>query len=361
MQIHELNKCQQVNEVDLVGPNSIFNVGKQVLKNPAAMTSSSALGAAKQAASQVAAHQSSDTLIKQGYKVGGSIKPTVTTAQQLQAVKANPAVQQQVKNLAAQWKTQGAAIITGLRSQNQKVSEAVVISNPERTKDPVERKLLDLLYKKEAEQAQQKKSAPVVKGTQLATQPYQVPGAGTNATPTSAAGYASQAPVPSAADQAAVNQDLEEYALAFSKWMDQRLASQGVTMDMVRRDPATNKMLSDLLTKVAIENIANPASVRASEAIEEYLNIAIAGIQAYVNNSAGSQPSTAGSASTSPAASQSEEEQIKQQLDKIGITRSQLGSLGTALAQSNRGSDVINNTGNPLLNAIAKLAGMKIR
>ena len=362
MQIHELNKSQQINEVDLVGPTSVFNVGKQVFKNPAALVKSSALGSAEQAAAQASAEKSANVLSKQGYNVGGGIKPAVTTAQQLQAVKANPAVQQQIKNLLAQWKTQGAAIVTRLRSQKQKIPEAVVISKPEQTKDPAERKLLDLLYKQQAQQAQQKKSAPVGKGTQMPIQPYQVPGAGTNATPTAPAGYANQsAPAPTPADQAAVNQDLEEYALAFAQWMDQRLATRGATMDMVRRDAVTNKMLSDLLTKIAIENIANPASAAASAAIEQYLNVAIAGIQAYVNNTSSDQTPVAGSTVSSAATPQSADDQLKQQLDKIGITKSQLGALGTAMAQANRGSNIINDTGNSLLNTIAQLAGMKIK
>lgn len=323
MQIHELNKRQQVNEVDLVGPSSIFNVGKQVLKNPAAITSSGALGAAKQAAAQTPAQQSANTLAKQGYKVGGGTKPVVTTAQQLQAVSSNPAVQQQVKSLASQWLTQSAQL-----RKVRPVSEAVVPFNVKDVTDP--------------------KYASLVKAIQASN---------ASSTPST------QAPT-TASDQAEKNLELEKeltvWKEQFKQWTDQKLAAQGVTMDMVRRDAATAEALNAAMSNVAVAAQSGNPKLE-NQAVEEYLNLAIAGIQAYVNNSTKYPTATSSSGGTAaPAQSDDQDQQILQQLDRLGISQTTLGLLGDMIASSNRGNATIRNTGNPMLNAIARLAGMKV-
>jgi hypothetical protein len=331
MQIHELNRRpQQVNEI--FGPTGLVATAKQVVKNPASLFRSSALGAAQQAAAQDSAAQSAQKLAAQGYQAGGSIKPQVTLAQQLATVKSNPAVQQQVKNLTAQWQKQGAAIVASLKNKKP-IPEAVVIGNPELTKDPAERKLLDLFYKQQAQKDQ-------------------------------AAGQQT-APTPDQQDKAEVNQQLEELGLAFAKWADPRLATGGVTMDTVRQDTGVNKILSDQLTKIAIETMANPASVATTAAISEYFNTAIAAIQATINNS---QPRTtrtrtAAPATAAPAAGKAPTEaELLTQLQQQGVsmTRAELESLGQALTAANGGSNVIRDTGNELLNAMARLAGMRV-
>jgi len=345
MQIHELNQRQQINEVDLAGPSSIFNVGKQVLKNPTAFASSSALGAAQQAAAQSSAQKSAEVLSKQGYTVGGSTKPTVTTAQQLQTVKANPAVQQQVKNLSSQWLKQSEQL-----RKIRPVSEAVAQFNPRDLTDP---KFASVL---KAIQARDAAAKPALPGKSMPMQPYQVPGAATSPTPAVASGYKTPA-----ADQAKKNIELEKnltvWKEQFQEWSDQKLASQGVTMNMVRQDRVTADALNKAMTNVAVAAQSGDPKLENS-AVEEYLNLAIAGIQAYVNNS--SRPTTAKSSAVAAPSAQPND-QIKQQLDKLGITKAQLEELGTAMAQANRGSNIINNTGNSVLNAIAQLAGMKIR
>ena len=269
MQIHELNqRPRKVNEANIFGPTGLAATARQVVKNPASWIKSSALGSAEQSATQSSAAVSAQKLAAQGYQAGGGIKPQVTLTQQLATVKSNPAVQQQVKNLTAQWQKQGAAIVANLKSKKA-IPEAVVIGNPELTKDPAERKLLDLFYR---QQAQKDPTA----GQQQTTQP-----------------------VPDANDKAEVNQQLEEFALAFAQWSDARLATGGVTMDTVRQDPAVNKALSDQLTKISIESMANPASAATTAAIEQYFNTAIAAIQTTINNS---QPRTARTRTAAPAA-----------------------------------------------------------
>jgi hypothetical protein len=351
MQIHELNKRKIVNELDLFGPTGIAGVGKQVLKNPAALVKSSALGAAKQASAQSSAEKSANLLSKQGYTVGGSTPATVTTAQQLQAVKTNSAVQQQIKTLASQWITQSAQ----LRKAPQPVSEAVAQFSPRDITDP---KYASVLKAIQAQTAPKKSGPP---GKSMPMQPYQVPGAGTNPAPAASAGYKSTAPAAAPAENnIELEKDLTVWKEQFKQWSDQKLSAPGVTMDMVRKDAPTAEALNKALSNVAVAAQSGDPKFENS-AVEEYLNLAIAGIQAYVNNSQGKSPvARSGGSGTNPDA-QSEDDQIKQQLQQIGITSAQLSELGTAMTQSNSGSNAIKDTGNPVLNAIAKLAGMKIQ
>jgi len=336
MQIHELNqRPKKVSEANIFGPMGLAATARQVVKNPASLFKSSALGAAEQSAAQASAAASAQKLVAQGYQAGGGIKPQVTLTQQLAAVKSNPAVQQQVKNLTAQWQKQGAAIVAKAKSKQPIPEAAVAITNPETTKDPQDRQLLDFIYKQQA-----------AKG-----QPVAVPGT------------APATPQPDSTDKAEVNQQLEEFALAFAQWSDARLTTGGVTMDTVRQDPAVNKALSDQLTKISIESIANPASAATTAAIEQYFNTAIAAIQTTLNNS---QPRTArtrtAAAPAAAAATAPANVDLLTQLQQQGVslTRAELEKLGQVLTTANGGSNVIRDTGNELLNNIATVAGLRV-
>lgn len=358
MQIHELNQSRKSNitEVDLVGPGGIFDVAKQVIKDPRALGSASALGSAEQDAAQASATKSAQKLAAQGYQVGGSAKPVVTTAQQLQKVKSNPAVQQQVKNLASQWMTQSAAL-----KKSKPVTEAVAEFNPRDLADPKYASVLKAIQARDAAAAAAKPTAPAggPPGKSMPVQPYQAPGAGTSAVPATAAGY--QTPAKAAVDaNVTLQKNLTTWKNQFLQWSDQKLATQGVTMDQVRRDTVTADALDKAMANVAVAAQSGNPNLE-NEAVSEYLNLAIAGIQAYVNNSQTRTASSEAPAATPTAGQPTDQQQIKQQLDKIGITKTQLEALGKAFAQANRGSAVINNTGNSLLNNILKMTGMTVR
>ena len=370
MQIHELNNRRPVNEIDLVGPTSIFNVGKQVLKNPKAFINSAELGAAEKAANQASAASSAEKLSNPGavrqalgartYNVGAGAKPNVTTAQQLQTVKSNPAVQSQVKNLSSQWKAQSAQI----RKATKPVTEDTKGFNPRDVTNPTYASVLQSIQSRDAAAAAAPSTATSSK------QPYQVPGAGTNPTPAAAAGYKTGAPTTgspaNATDQAEAKMKLEKdltvWKEQFKQWTDQRLSAPGVTMDAVRKDGPTAEALNKALSNVAVAAQSGNPDLENS-AVEEYLNLAIAGIQAYVNNSQQSAAPARGAVAAG-GAPQDENEmiaQIQQQLEKLGITKSQLTALGTLLAQLNGGKTNINDTGNPALNAIINLTGLKVQ
>lgn len=325
MQIHELNKkSQKLNEVDLFGPNSIYNVGKQVLKNPAALTKSSALGAAQQAANQASADSSAQELIKQGYKVGGGIKPTVTAAQQLQTVKNNPAVQRQVQNLTSQWMAQSAAL-----KKSNTITEAAAVFDPRDVTDP---KYADALR--------------IAMARDDAARGVSTPQPSTTS--------------PDAQKKIELEKQLTTFKTQFKTWSDPRLQASGITIDEVRKKPETEQMIDSALSNVAVAMNSGDENLE-KQAVEEYFNIAIAAIQAHVQNTGQRQTPTATGAATTPGAASDEEQQILKQLEGLGITKTSLGTLGKLMSQSAQGGSTINDTGNPLLNTIAKLAGMNIK
>jgi hypothetical protein len=350
MQIHELNQPRksQVNEIDLVGPGSIFNVGREVLKNPKAFTSSTALAAAQQAAAQTSAAKSAAKLASQGYQVGASVPAPVTLPQALQTVMQNPAVQQMVNNLTAQWQAQAPAVIDSVRmthtakmasaaNTRRNVPEAVVINNPRTTKDPQDRQLLAALDRQEAARVGATNTAPV----------------------TSAAPAASNSAAPDSADMAAVDTQLQDVASAFTRWSDSKLATRGITMDSIRNDPKYKQSLNDQLTKIAIQSLADPKSPAATQAINTYFNTAIAAIQAEVNN----RKTATAPATTSPqggtAVPADAEILTLVQRQGFSVTKAELEELGKIMTAST-GSNVVRSTGNPVLDALARLAGMRV-
>lgn len=336
MQIHELNRKpkvvseQSVNEVDLVGPTGIFAVGKQVgkqllSKNFKALYNSPALASAQQAAAQQSAAASAQKLTNPGafrramgnqaYQVGGGVKPPVTTAQQLQAVNANPAVQQLVKNLSSQWASQSSTLKQKQQPITSTTESAAQVDPREVVGDPKFAGMLQLLKRQ---------------GVDLAK-------------------------------EAEVEKQLNSWKVEFSSWANARLTTRGVSVDNIRDDKATADMLDAASSKVAIAAQSGDTNLEKAAA-EEYFNIAIAGIQAYIQNTknaAGSQRATAaGGATANPASTDND---ILTQLQNAGIpvTKVSLEKLGQLMAASS-GSNTVRDTGNEVLNAMARLAGMRV-
>lgn len=315
MQIHELNnKKQQVNEVDLVGPNSVFNVGKHLTKK--AFVNSSALGAAQQAAAQSSAAASANALTKQGYKPSGSAKAQTTPQQQLAQVQSNPAVQQMVKNLAAQWKSQGVAAAGKIKTT--KVAETVDI-DPRTIKDPKEKELLKAYY--------------IQQGLEMPQEP-----AATNVT-------------------SAANQKLNAFSTQFQNWAEPKLRAIGVNLNTVMQDPWAAKTIQEILTKLSVESLANPESPATTQLVEQFFNVVIATNQASQQGRAAQ--TSAGTSAPGTAAEPANDQEILTQYG-LTINPGQLDSLGAAMRKAAGGETVIRNTGNVLLNAVARLAGFKV-
>jgi hypothetical protein len=337
MQIHELNKNPakinkaQVNEVDLVGPNSVFNVGrelgKQLVKDPRGLINPTSIGIAKQNAAAASAASSADALANPGigrklagnsaYQVGGSAKQT-TPQQQLAQVQSNQAVQQMVKNLAAQWKTQGVAVAGKIKTA--KMNETATPIDPRTIKDPDELKLLNLFYKQQGLEMPQSQAAPT------------------------------------SDVQSKANQKLNAFATEFQNWASPKLQAIGVNLGVVMQDPWASKTIQQILTKLSVESLANPESDATSGLVEQFFNVAIATNQSKQQSSlSGKAPL---SAQGSSAGDQSDQEIVAQ--SGVPLTKAQIESLGTAMRKSANGGTIIRDTGNGLLNAIARMAGFRI-
>lgn len=323
MQIHELNKKPtKINEADLVGPNSVFNVGKelgkQLIKDPRGVTDPASIGIAKQNAAAASAAGSAADLAKKGYRVGGSAKEKTTPQQQLAQVQTNPAVQQMVKNLAAQWKTQGVAVAGKIKTT--KMNETATPIDPKTIKDPDELKLLNLFYKQQGLEMPQ---------SQVAAPPDV---------------------------QSKANQKLNAFATEFQNWASPKLQAIGVNLGVVMQDPWASKTIQQILTQLSVESLANPESTATTGLVEQFFNIAIATSQAKQQSpTSGKAPLLAQGSS---AENQSDQEIIAQ--SGAAITKAQIESLGAAMRKSANGSTVIRDTGNGLLNAIARMAGFRI-
>jgi hypothetical protein len=328
MQIHELNSRKPLKEVDLVGPNSIFNVGKQVLKNPKAAINSAELGVAQQAAIQASASASADRLANpnavqralgdRAYTASGSAKAPSTPQQQLAQVQSNPAVQQMVKNLAAQWKTQGVAVAGKLKTAN--VSEAVVTINPN-TKDPNDLKLLAAIQKAEA-------------------------------------GRSDASPTPEV--QATTNKKLNSFATEFQNWAEPKLRAIGVNLNTVMQDPWATKTIQEILTKLSIESLANPESAATTALVEQFFNVVIATNQAQQQGAQGARQARAGATASASGAEQVDDAAVLKQYG-LNMSTSQLDALASAMRRADKqGLGTVRNTGNELLNALVRAAGYKV-
>jgi len=324
MQIHELNnKKQQVNEVDLAGPNSIFNVGKQVLKNPKAakaFVNSSALGAAQQAAAQSSAASSANTLAKQGYTASGSATVQTTPQQQLAQVQSNPAVQRMVKNLAAQWKSQGVAAAGKIKTT--KIAETVDI-DPRTIKDPKEKELLNFFYKQQGLEMPQEPAAPNV--------------------------------------MSAANQKLNAFSTEFQNWAEPKLRAIGVNLNTVMQDPWAAKTIQEILTKLSVESLSNPESPETTGLVEQFFNVVIATNQANQQGQTATSASASGTASNAAAGDEQVDDAAILKQYGLSMSTSQLDALATAMRRADQtGQGTIGNTGNVLLNALARSAGFKV-
>lgn len=356
MQIHELNKKskniseQQVNEVDLVGPNSIWNVGKEVIKNPSALLTNRGMGAAKQAAYQSSAADSAAALAKQGFTAGASTKQQ-SSQQTLATVKANPGIQRVIKGLAAQWKSVGPNLVAGLKAKAQQqtatspastaVAEELAVAQPNTTQDPVVKNTLSGLYS----QGQQTVAPSSVK--------YNVP-ASVIKTPSQ---QASQPAKPQADTTKQVDTNIMSIATDFKKWAGQKLSNLKINLTDVERDPWAKAQLEQLLLKIATLSFADPSAQATNNAIEDFFNVAYAAnIAAHQNDRT---VSGGGRAAPSGATSQQNDKEIIQQ-SGVPLTQTQIQSLGDAIRKDLNGNKVIRDTGSALLNAIARTAGLQI-
>jgi len=343
MLIHELNNKksaniseQQVNEIDLFGPQGIAAVGKQAFKNPKAFWNAAELGAAQQAAAQDYAAGSAEKLANPsafrkalGNRAYSTSAPQTTAQQQYQAVKTNPGVQQLVKNISSQWKAVATPIVANLaKNKSGRVSEEIVSAQPNSAQDPKVKTTLSNLYAQ----------SPGAYGQVN----YNVP------TQTQQATNAKQ-----------VDSDLLTVSNGFKRWAKQQLSNAKINLDAIERDSWAKSQLEQSLLKIATYSLADPGSPTTLAAVEDFFNIVYAtNIAASQSAQSVAQAQTSNARGSSAQEQQTPEEVLKQY--GLTITQPQITDIAAAMSRATKSGKVIRNTANPVLNALAQLAGFQI-
>jgi len=366
MQIHEMFQRKPVTEVDLFGPSGIVNVGKQVLKDPKALWNSNALGAAQQRASDQYGKKIAPEVAKlaqaniapvakqlaQGWQqIGAQLHPPIATP----ATPATPAT----KSFGQQ--------APGYKSTTTNVPAG----NPAtQYKSPVQPTSGTL---------KTQPTASAFKQPAIANNPKQPTGVNPDGSIT-VAGEKGKAPgkiLPtdpnykallaaiqksSANKPATVNEDAAgDYRTEFVNYARKVLGARGVDIKALRNDSNTNIELNRILDRI-ITTYRNPANQQA--AVEQYFTTALTKwneVQAdptKYNKAFSDEQGSGTGASVTP---KDPEAELKDTINRIGITPRQLAQLGTAAINANKNSTAFSSTGNPFWDAIIKSSGLRPR
>jgi hypothetical protein len=297
MQIHELNNKKN---------------SKQVQESwTDALKSNTAMAQAKQAARQQSAAGLADKLSRQGYTVSGSN----TFQQQLQSNLSNAAIQQQVGTLSSQWASQRAAL-----NQATVTETAVAQFNPRDLEDPKYAAVLRAL------QAQGKDPTKPVD-----TKP---------------------------AANIELEKQLSAKKLEFNNWVRTKLSNLGINVDVIQRNSEVKEILDSALSEIAVAAQSGNADLE-KQAVEKYLNAAIAGNMFVRSGGASTQTPSQPVPTTQTAAKPSAEVDLLSR-NNIQLSADQLQALNLAVRSELKGGTTIRNTGSAVLNALAKAAGLEI-
>lgn len=318
MQIHELNNKKRPNkeQVDEVFQDA-FNLGKQIITNPKSVLSTTGIAQAKQAATAQSAAQTAGKLSKQGYTTAAAPK---TTAEVLQQVKANPATQQMIKNLVAQWQQ----VATQLTGNKTATTEAVATATAAPT----------------AVKPQTQKIVAPASNAQYAQRPGGYAQVKTNAPLAYAAPQKAQQPV----------QTQATIATKFTEWATERLTA--LNADDWDSDPSTVSSLKALANKIA----ANPTN--SDNDIIEYFNQAIAANIASKNARRAGFYQPGQTQQTAQGQTQQKPQDITAQ---AGLTPQTLQGLGAVLRKADQGSMTMPRTNNPVADAMFQQMGFKLK
>jgi hypothetical protein len=333
MQIHELNNRKKQDKEQVQEALSDFvpqelvqlkNLGKQVMTNPSALLTNRGMAQASQAAAQQTATGPAAKLAKQGFTTAAAPK---TSTEILPQVKANPATQQMIKTIAAEWQKQAAAL------SGQPVKESVV---------------------NELAPAQAAYKAPT---TAYAQRPTGYAQTTTNA-PVANTPQATSTPAVQQKLQAQqVQQSQAKILQQFTAWANTKLTALTVDPDVISRDPNVSSTMKALANKIA----ANP--VNSANDVIEYFNLAIAANIAdnrarragFYQPQAGAQGQTTATGATGQAPA-TPADIVKQ----AGLAPQLIQGLGAALVKADKGSMSMKRTGNPLADAMFQQMGFKL-
>jgi hypothetical protein len=339
MQIHELKlhniKEAQLTEVDAEGPSgvqNIFNIGREVLKNPKSFVSSRALGAAGQAATQRYA-------AKLAGKVGNIANANIAPlAKQLAA-----GWPQIAKTLQPPVMAQGsatpntqqpaAAPATPTPSSAQPTITPATKIQGAKPGQPTAADYANLERKLQAQLAKQQT------GQQSSDKPP----------------YAEELwGKPSKYDN--LKEDAAgDYRKSFIQYAQRVLGARGIDTDVLRNDEKINRQLNFILEQI-VELANQPQQQQA--VVEEYFNTALTAYNQMVADPATYQRLNPPGSRPSLQASDIDQE-MKQLFNQLNIGSTQLQSLAQKAAEAT-GSNSVRSTGNPVFDALMRAAGMKI-
>lgn len=314
MQIHEMFQRKTLTEVDLVGPSSIFNVGKQALKDRS-WIDSKALGAAQQRAAD---------------QYGKSVAPKLA-----QVAQAN--IAPLAKQLAQGWRQIGSQLPSP-------ITAPTTVPGTAATATP---------------------ATPTTPAANLNTLRRQIPGQPTQADYDRLEKRIQQAQQKRQA-QPVTEDAAADYRTAFIQYARKVLGARGVDTKAIGFDPTTNQELNRILSQITASH--NDPD-KQQQAVEKYFTTALnkwheiqSNPAKYNQAFAGSRNnSSAGASGAGKAVAPSEtNKDISAVLRDIGITPLQLTKLGQAAIDANNSDRDIRSTGNPVWDAVLKAAGMRV-
>ena len=295
-----------------------------------ASVSNTAMNQAGQQRLQKQAAKASDKLTAQGYGASQQ-QPSDSWEDKYKALQQDPGVMSYAKNLAAGWAKNGQAEIGKTTVNN---------TPPATTKKTV---------------ATTKKPPATTKKT-VATTKKPAAGAGVFG---QMANHLSTTYNPNTLHEADATvvaaPNANQIKTAFVNWSDSQLATrvpetgETITMDAVRKTAGLSDNLKSALDKVASTQ-GTPAQAAA---VEEYIKLAVAGVQALAQsskNGVSAQSAQQSIATTASAGS------VTQALQASGINTQSLQKFGAAAKQAGSSMQV-KMTADPFLNNLAKQAG----
>lgn len=350
MQIHELQLHRLAEaQISEAGPPGVFNLGREILKNPKALISAQALGAAQQAATQ---------------RYAAKLAPKVT---QQAAANIAPLARQ----LAAGWQ-QIAKTLPGPKSVQ---SEPVAL--------PPNYNIPAVQRKQQAQAAQQAQTVAPAKTTTV-QEPYTVGGQTIDPSdPIYARIKQQQAEIERREQQLQAQKARQQsgkaippeqfwnktglkedaasdYRDSFVQYARRVLGARGVDTTVLGRDQKINTHLDFILQQIV--ELGNQPQQQAAK-VEEYFNTALTYYHQMIKDPAMYQQlnpqSTAKAGRQSAVQASDADQQLQQTLDQIGISKAVLQKLAQTATDAAQGNNGFNPTGNPIIDAVLKSAGMR--
>lgn len=331
MQIHEL-QLHTLREAEL-SEAGLLDLGREVIRNPKALISSRALGAAQQAATQRAA---------------AKLAPAVTNI-------ANANIPQKARQLAAGWPQIAKTLPAPTMAQG---------SATPNTKQPPATPAA----------AQTKPTVTPAQPTITPTTKIQGAKAG-QPTPAKLERFEKQLQARLAqSDSSNVmnpetfwgKPDLKEdaakdYRDSFIQYAQRVLSSNGVDVNALRRDEKTNAELAFALQEIV--RLANQPQLQAAK-VEQYFNTALTAWNQMIADPAMYQrlnpQSTGGTQRQTSVQAGDADQELKQTLSQIGISTAQLQQLAQVATNAAQGNNAFRSTGNPMIDAVLQAAGMRL-